>query len=556
MATGTVGKGRRLRSACRTFGLLAFTWVGVGVLAACDGSVAPQPALGETDARPAVQGEGAEASVSGDAESESGPEDGSLLDGPVSVTLDGESVDGGSGDASADVDAQAVSGACNGLASRTPLALNFVNATAPTLAGGLIESGTYVATSRSLYLSSPAEESDFRASCYGPIFSTLTLQLASDPGNLSGQFDWAETQGTYEILMPRSSGVYSSSGASLLLNVTCASCSSGLTIAQADLCGRCTGTGCDGCPEFCSNSTGQGSLAYESTPTQIVVSQTLTDCGTLVTWLTQVNASGEGGDAGADAGATPDADAPIEAGGTCLSPTVCVDGAPCTPPSSPCHAGALSCATLTCQDQGTPLADGTSCPGGICQQGACFSEPCSGDAGTACSPSACEVGTCVAAAGADGAAALTCSYSGYALDGTACGQSPYQICSQGACTVVQCLAESDCGSGQLCSVPGNCLGAFGTYPAADLELTAGTAFEGTLCAVADSQALDTAGALIASIDWGDGETSAGVVGGESGNFTVAGAHTYLSTGSDAITVTVTAPCTQVESTCTLTATVQ
>jgi hypothetical protein len=47
--------------------------------------------------------------------------------------------------------------------------------------------------------------------------------------------------------------------------------------------------------------------------------------------------------------------------------------------------------------------------------------------------------------------------------------------------------------------------------------------------------------FIASIDWGDGTTSAGTVSGANGTFTVTGGHTYSDEGSFALTVTISHP---------------
>lgn len=54
----------------------------------------------------------------------------------------------------------------------------------------------------------------------------------------------------------------------------------------------------------------------------------------------------------------------------------------------------------------------------------------------------------------------------------------------------------------------------------------------------DSNAADTAVDFTATIDWGDGITSAGIITGSNGSFTIDGAHTYASDGNFTLTATV------------------
>ena len=54
----------------------------------------------------------------------------------------------------------------------------------------------------------------------------------------------------------------------------------------------------------------------------------------------------------------------------------------------------------------------------------------------------------------------------------------------------------------------------------------------------DSNASDAAGVFTASINWGDGTTTAGTVSGSNGSFTVDGGHTYADEGSDPLSVTI------------------
>ena len=55
----------------------------------------------------------------------------------------------------------------------------------------------------------------------------------------------------------------------------------------------------------------------------------------------------------------------------------------------------------------------------------------------------------------------------------------------------------------------------------------------------DSNLTDTAGSFSATIDWGDGVTTAGSVVGAAGSFTVQGGHTYTEEGSDTASITLT-----------------
>jgi hypothetical protein len=65
----------------------------------------------------------------------------------------------------------------------------------------------------------------------------------------------------------------------------------------------------------------------------------------------------------------------------------------------------------------------------------------------------------------------------------------------------------------------------------------GQAFTGTVATFTDTNTTDQVSNLTATINWGDGATSAGTVSGSSGSFTVTGTHTYAHDGSDAVLVT-------------------
>ncbi len=51
-------------------------------------------------------------------------------------------------------------------------------------------------------------------------------------------------------------------------------------------------------------------------------------------------------------------------------------------------------------------------------------------------------------------------------------------------------------------------------------------FTGAVATVHDPGSTDPASAFTATIDWGDGTTTAGTVTGSNGNYTVSGSHTY------------------------------
>jgi hypothetical protein len=67
---------------------------------------------------------------------------------------------------------------------------------------------------------------------------------------------------------------------------------------------------------------------------------------------------------------------------------------------------------------------------------------------------------------------------------------------------------------------------------------AGQLFSGPVATFTDSNTANVAGDLTASINWGDGTTTAGtVMQGSNGTFTVNGMHTYAASGTDTVTVT-------------------
>jgi hypothetical protein len=69
--------------------------------------------------------------------------------------------------------------------------------------------------------------------------------------------------------------------------------------------------------------------------------------------------------------------------------------------------------------------------------------------------------------------------------------------------------------------------------------TEGAPFNGTVAAFSDADTSKTPASFTATINWGDGTTTAGTVTGGSGSFTVTGQHTYADEGTFTTTVTVT-----------------
>jgi uncharacterized repeat protein (TIGR01451 family) len=63
----------------------------------------------------------------------------------------------------------------------------------------------------------------------------------------------------------------------------------------------------------------------------------------------------------------------------------------------------------------------------------------------------------------------------------------------------------------------------------------GNSFSGTVASFTDSNTSAGAGDFTATIDWGDGTTTAGTVSGSAGSFTVQGTHTYASAGTFTVT---------------------
>jgi hypothetical protein len=80
--------------------------------------------------------------------------------------------------------------------------------------------------------------------------------------------------------------------------------------------------------------------------------------------------------------------------------------------------------------------------------------------------------------------------------------------------------------------------------AVNFSATAGAPFSGAVATFTTPDKLDAAAAYTAVITWGDGSTSAGVVTGSNGGFSVSGSHTYAAAGSYAVGVQISNPNTQ------------
>jgi hypothetical protein len=76
-----------------------------------------------------------------------------------------------------------------------------------------------------------------------------------------------------------------------------------------------------------------------------------------------------------------------------------------------------------------------------------------------------------------------------------------------------------------------------TGSAAPISTTEGTAVSGAVATFSDAFTGNTASDFTASIDWGDGTSSAGLVSGSGAAFTVSGSHTYTASGTFTVAVT-------------------
>ncbi|HET6881477.1 MAG TPA: CHRD domain-containing protein [Pirellulales bacterium] len=78
-----------------------------------------------------------------------------------------------------------------------------------------------------------------------------------------------------------------------------------------------------------------------------------------------------------------------------------------------------------------------------------------------------------------------------------------------------------------------------TITAATILTAEGLAFSGAVATLSDPGSPDPVGSFTATINWGDGTSSTGVVSGSAGAFTISGTHTYVVTGHYPLTVSAT-----------------
>jgi len=72
---------------------------------------------------------------------------------------------------------------------------------------------------------------------------------------------------------------------------------------------------------------------------------------------------------------------------------------------------------------------------------------------------------------------------------------------------------------------------------ATIKVKANETFSAAVATFSDTDRANVAGDFAATIDWGDGTTSAGTVSGSNGSFTVSGSHAYAHPGNEDVTVT-------------------
>ena len=133
--------------------------------------------------------------------------------------------------------------------------------------------------------------------------------------------------------------------------------------------------------------------------------------------------------------------------------------------------------------------------------------------------------TCTTVNGGTSIAPTLAAGGSYTIDGTSCSglstDTSHSISYVGG---VFSVAQSDTLSGT---------------PVA-FSAVVGSAFSGSIANFTDTNTARTSADFTASIDWGDGSSStAGIVGGGSGTFSVSGAHTYTAPGTFSVSVTLT-----------------
>jgi len=88
-------------------------------------------------------------------------------------------------------------------------------------------------------------------------------------------------------------------------------------------------------------------------------------------------------------------------------------------------------------------------------------------------------------------------------------------------------------SGTVSVAEGDALTGHGT----SFSITQNQVFSGTVATFSDIDTANVAGDFSATVDWGDGTTTAGTVSGSNGTFSVSGSHTYTTAGFDTVKVT-------------------
>jgi hypothetical protein len=157
--------------------------------------------------------------------------------------------------------------------------------------------------------------------------------------------------------------------------------------------------------------------------------------------------------------------------------------------------------------------------------------------------------------GGNGSGAFTNSLSGF-NDLTAGGSDPVGTVTFNTGTAgnfsetITLAATGSNASGYSAAAPEATLTIEGTIaPAAPVltgQVKVNAATEGkalpsgtTVATFTDSNTADVAGSFAATINWGDGATTTGIVTGSNGSFTVSGGHTYGDEGSDTLSMTIT-----------------
>jgi PKD repeat protein len=133
-----------------------------------------------------------------------------------------------------------------------------------------------------------------------------------------------------------------------------------------------------------------------------------------------------------------------------------------------------------------------------------------------------------------GASGLTFAWS-FDDGGTASGQNPQHTFAEEGTHTGQVVVTDPTGLSTTLSF---------SVPVVDAPLTLSCAaapvslqaFNGTVADLHDGNPGAPISDFTATIDWGDGSTSSGAVSGSGGDYTVAGAHTYASTGYFDVTV--------------------